>query len=220
MSQGGYGGGYGGGPSGYGSPPGGGWGPPQGGYGPPSGGAPPPGGGWGPPQGGYGGPPPGFGGAPPQRPKGGPERFLKAALIGGAIGGVASSLPILNLFNCCFCLLNMGGAAMAVGIYLKDSPSERIGNGDAALCGGFAGMTAGVVVGILGVLMQFVAGSAMVALYGHLASILPPDILSKMTMQMGMSFAYLPLYVILYGAFGALGGFLSLHLFFKDRADG
>lgn len=222
MQQGGYGGGgYGG--SGNGSPPGG-WGPPPGGYGSP-GGQPPQPPSWGQPPGGYNpppgwGPPPGFGGQPPQRKSGGPERFLKAAAIGGAIGGVASSLPVLNLLNCCFCLLNMAGAAAAVGMYLKDNPSERITSGDAAMCGGFAGMIAGVVVGILGVVMQVVAGSALMALYGHLATVLPPDVIAKMTMQAGWSIAYIPLYVILYGLFGALGGFLSLNLFFKDRIEG
>lgn len=207
MSQGGGYGGYGG---GYGPPPQGPYGSPQG-YGPPP--QQPPG--WGPPPPGWGPPPPGWG--PPQAPKGGPERFLKAALIGGAIGGVASSLPILNLLNCCFCLLNMGGAAMAVGIHLKDNPAERLDNGDAALCGGFAGMMAGVVVGVLGFLMQLVMGSALAAVYSSLASILPPDVISKMMMQTGTSILYIPIYVLLYGAFGALGGFLSMHLFFKDR---
>jgi hypothetical protein len=144
----------------------------------------------------------------------GPNRFIKAALIGGGVGGFVSALPILNILNCCFCLLNMGGAALAVSMYLKENPNERLNNQDAALCGGIAGAFAGLVASLLGLIMNLIAAPLLAAFYRSL----PPDIASKIAMSSGWGIIGIPVNIALYGAFGALGGFLAMQLFFKDRA--
>lgn len=187
-----------------GQPPGGGWN------------QPPPGGGYGQPPnyGGFGGPPPPSPFGPPPPPDQGPNRFLKSALIGGAVGGVASSIPLINWLNCCFCLLNMAGAAFALSLYLKENPTARISTNDAAICGGMAGVFAGVIAGI-GTLITRVVSASLLA---TLLPTLPPDFYKSVGWQSSMGFLGIPASAILYGAFGALGGFLALTIFFQDRA--
>lgn len=245
--QGGYGGGGGGGYGGA-PPGGGGWGPPPGGAPPPGGGygqpppggappggygqppgGPPPGGGYGAPGGGFGGPPGGgFGqnpyGAPGTPGAPGPQqtgmgRFFKSAVIGGVIGGVLSSIPLLNILNCCFCLLNMAGAIIGLQMYLKENPQEQLSNGDAASCGAISGATTGVVAGILGMIVSAATGGG-----ANLAALkaLPPDVARNIGPMMAGGILWgliaIPIGMIIYGAFGALGGVLGMTLFFKDRA--
>lgn len=200
-------------------PPGGGPGwnqPPH----PPGGGGwnqPPGGGGYNPSPphyGGYGGPPPPSPFGPPPPHQQGPNRFLKAAAIGGAAGGVASAVPLLNWLNGCFCLINMAGAALALGLYLKDNPHEKISASDAALCGAMAGLLAGVIAGIGNMLTRILSASLLLSIF----STLPPDILSRIAMQTSSGILSIPGYAILFGAFGALGGFLGLSVFYPERA--
>jgi hypothetical protein len=223
------GGGYGGPPQGappgggYGAPPGGGFGappgapPPGGGYG-----APPPGGGWAPPP--QGGNPGGGGFNPYGAPgAGGPQqtgagRFFKTAAIGGAIGGVLSSIPLVSALNCCFCLLYMAGAVIGIQLYLKENPQEMLSNGDAATSGAISGAITGVIAGVLGILVNLIFGGA--GSMAALAKSLPPDVVKNFGWALagGASIIGVIFGVIIYTGFGALGGFLGIALFFKDRA--
>lgn len=147
------------------------------------------------------------------------NRFFKSAAIGGAIGGILSSIPVLDCLNFCFCLLNMAGAVIAVQMYLKENSQERLNNGEAATCGGIAGAIAGLIRGILGLLISMVLGPTLMSFY---AKNLPPEVVANMGRSfagsLGMAIVAIPIYAILYGAFGALGGVLGMSLFFKDRA--
>ncbi|MFO0588896.1 MAG: hypothetical protein U0441_15205 [Polyangiaceae bacterium] len=221
-----------------GAPPGGFGGPPPGGYGAPPG-APPPGGGYGAPPpggGGFGGPPGGGWAPPPQggapggggfnpygAPAGGPQqtgagRFFKTAAIGGAIGGVLSAIPLLGALNCCFCLLVQGGSIIGVNMYLKENPQERLSSGDAATSGAMSGAIAGVIAGVLQMLISLITGGA--ANMAQIMRQLPPDVARSVgpLMMGGASIIGIIISVIIFTAFGALGGFLGMTLFFKDRA--
>jgi hypothetical protein len=142
------------------------------------------------------------------------QRFVKTAVIGGVIGGVLSAVPLVNMLNCCFCLLNMGGAAIGLSMYLKEHPNEKISNGDAAMSGALSGVVAGLIAGVLGFVMSMVVVGAMKEFYTQL----PPE-LRKPAMALAGSAGVARIFVtpIFYGAFGALGGFLSMQMFFKDR---
>jgi hypothetical protein len=146
-------------------------------------------------------------------------RFFKSAAIGGAIGGILSSIPVLDCLNFCFCLLNVGGAVIAVQMYLKEHSQEQLDNGEAATLGGIAGAIAGLIRGVLGIIIGLALGPVLMNLY---AKQLPPELVGQMSRQyganIGMMIIMIPLYVILYGAFGALGGVLGMSMFFKDRA--
>ena len=79
-------------------------------------------------------------------------------------------IPILKLLNCCLCMLNMGGAAIGLSMYLKEHPNERISNGDAALSGAMSGAVAGLVAGVIG----FVISMASTALIAQVMKQVPP----------------------------------------------
>jgi len=142
---------------------------------------------------------------------------MKPALFGGVVGGIVSVIPVIGqLLVCCFCLPTLGGSALAVWMYLKDRPNERLTTSDAALCGSLAGVVAGVLGAILGyfVNLAFGALSATVLqdLYGTM-----PDFASQVAVGGFGLLISIPLSAIVDGAMGALGGFLAMQLFFKDR---
>lgn len=64
-----------------------------------------------------------------------PPLFVPA-LIGGAIAGVLSAVPLLN---CLCCLWIIGGAMLAAALWSKDSP-VALTAGDGALIGAFTGL--------------------------------------------------------------------------------
>src|SRR5262245_25301419 len=103
----------------------------------------------------------------------GARRFLQSAAIGGAIGGVLSSIPFINVLNCC-CLLNIIGAVIAVGSYLRSHPGENITGGDATLCGVIAGAIAGVISTLLGVVYNIIFGTTSVDM-SRFSRRFPPD---------------------------------------------
>jgi hypothetical protein len=167
---------------------------------------------------GYGPPPdpytpPGFGGPPPPESSG-VGRLLKTALIGGAIGGVLSAIPILKFLNCCFCLLNMGGAAVGVSMYLKEHPTEKITNGDALASGAISGGLAGLIAAICELVVNLLVGTALSGTY---RKALPHDVSRLMVKLAGQGVIGVVTAPLFYAVFGSLAGFLALQLFFKDR---
>jgi hypothetical protein len=107
----------------------------------------------------------------------------------------------------------MAGAAFALSLYLKDNPTERIATSDAAICGGMAGILAGVIAGIADIINRLVAGSLFVGLMPTL----PPGFYRTIAWQSSLGIFSIPASALLYGAFGALGGFLALTMFFPER---
>lgn len=144
-------------------------------------------------------------------------RFKKHMILGAIFGGVLSSIPLLSCLNLFFCLLNMAGIALALMMYFKANPDDRLTNGEAALFGTIAGAGAGLIAGLLGLLMNLLFASAMAGLLASLEDKLPPQFAQQMAMQGTMSVIMIPVQIILFAGFGALGGFLSLTLFFKDK---
>ncbi len=69
-----------------------------------------------------------------------PEMFIPA-LIGGAVAGVASGIPLLN---CLCCLWVIGGGMLAAYVLQKDSLFPLTA-GDGAIVGVFSGIIAAVV---------------------------------------------------------------------------
>ena len=155
---------------------------------------------------------------PPPTAGGNVNRFMKPALIGGGIAGFVSSIPLLgSLLVCCFCLPTLGGAALAISMHLKENPHERLGTNDAALCGGLVGVVSGVLAAILQYIFGLIFGGAAFAMLGNMTGGVPPEFARAMAGGGLGLILQIPLGAILYGGMGALGGFLSMQLFFKDR---
>jgi uncharacterized membrane protein len=159
--------------------------------------------------------PPGGG----MNPQTGAGRFFKTAAIGGAIAGVLSAIPLISALNCCFCLLVQGGAIIGVQMYLKEWSQDRLSGGEAATSGAISGVVSGVIAGILGIIVNLIFGTANFAM---VARQLPPDVARNLGPMLagGIVGGIVMLFVgtIIHAGFGALGGFLGLTLFFKDRA--
>jgi hypothetical protein len=79
-----------------------------------------------------------------------------------------------------------------------------------------AGAVAAVVSIAIGFMINLVLGSLLVSLYTSM----PPALLSTMSWRASMGILSIPLGILIYGGFGALAGFLSMEMFFKDRSTG
>src|SRR5690606_1059054 len=145
---------------------------------------------------------------------GGMDRFFKPGLLGGLIGGVLSSIPALNMLNLCFCLLVLVGAAASVPFYLKDHPNERLSGGDAAPRGGIAGAVAALIASILRAVLSFAMGAALAGLTRSVPG------MGSLAFSGVTTFLMIPVYALVYGGMGALGGYASMQIFFKDRLAG
>lgn len=73
--------------------------------------------------------------------------FKKPALIGGAIVGLLSVMPFLQVFNACFCLWAWVGGAVAAKILVDGSPRAIISR---------EGAKVGLLAGLFGALVFFV----------------------------------------------------------------
>ena len=72
------------------------------------------------------------------------EKYWRPALIAGAVGGLVSSIPVINFANCC-CLWIVLTVIWAAYMYKKDNGYVDIGPGAAlgAITGGIAGFVSG-----------------------------------------------------------------------------
>ncbi|MBW2454532.1 MAG: hypothetical protein JRI68_08475 [Deltaproteobacteria bacterium] len=147
----------------------------------------------------------------------GAQRFVKHGVIGGVIGGIAASIPVLNLLNMCFCLLYMVGAVIGVSMYLNENAQEQLSDSEGAIIGAIAGATGGAIATVLGWMLWWVLASVLAGIYSSIYGFLPGPLLHAMTLSAGRGILMIPVNIAIAGGFGALAGFLSLQLFFKER---
>jgi hypothetical protein len=140
-------------------------------------------------------------------------RFTKHLVLGGVFGGVLSAIPILNCLNCLFCLLNIGGIVIALSMYVKENPQDMISTAEAAGFGAVAGAGAGLIASLLGLLVNMLLGGLIASLMANI----PGAGRNMMASTAAMGVLFIPVNIVLYAAFGALGGFLGMQLFFKNN---
>lgn len=152
--------------------------------------------------------------APPlTTPSGGIGRFTKHMVLGAVFGGLFSSIPLLNCLNLLFCLLNIAGIALALHLYLKSAPGDTVSNGEAAIFGTISGAGAGLIAGLLGLALNAVMMKALAPFLKELG----PQVEQQIAAQGAMGLIMVPVNVLLFAGFGALGGFLAMQVFFKAR---
>ncbi len=83
----------------------------------------------------------------------------KAALIGGALAGILSGLPIVG--NCC-CLWAIGGGILAMFLYTKNTRAAMT-PGDGAMLGAVAGGIAAAIYLIIALPINLLFGGAAIA---------------------------------------------------------
>jgi len=141
-------------------------------------------------------------------------RFTKHMIIGAVISGVVCSIPIVSCLNSLFCVLNMAGIVLALHLYLKAFPDDMLNTNESLIFGAIAGAGAGIITTILGIFVNMLVGAAMAALTSKFASGFP---LGSMVGVGAFSIFMAPVTIVLYAAFGLLGSFLGMKLFFKTR---
>ncbi len=154
--------------------------------------------------------------------------FAGSALKGGLIGGILSSIPLLNILNCCFCLLNVGGAAAGISFHLNADPDQKMSNADAAVSGALSGAVTGVCYATIGQILSFlfnlVFGGLMMSILAMFGEAMEP-ILAQYAAQtgagvlgifVGMGWG-ICVGVPIYAVIGAVAGVATLNFGFKDR---
>jgi hypothetical protein len=141
------------------------------------------------------------------------------ALLGGLFIGVLSSLPLVNLANCC-CLWVLAGGVLVVYLQQQNTPMP-IETSDAAI----GGLIAGAVGGVLFCLVQaFIMRASGPLVLEQMRSQMgsqdvPPEMMAFMERLLtGGSFVVLmfALAVPLYAVFAMLGSLLGL-VFFRKK---
>jgi hypothetical protein len=121
--------------------------------------------------------------------------------------------PGLSYLNCLFCLPNASGIVLALWMYLKASPDDKVSMREAAGFGAAAGAWAGLAVGIL---IALIWGTT--AMTSFLVD--RPDMDGLLT-GVGAGVAVGALLILLSMAatsgFGALGAMLGMRLLFEPR---
>ena len=159
------------------------------------------------------------------------SRMVQPMVIGGVVMGVASSVPGLNCLNLCCCLFGLAGGALAAFLFYKDtSIPEPAPYGPAAMLGGGAGAIGGVIVTVLGTLVQMAMGGMqanmddMQELFDQLE--LSPEAQQFMegaiggSMSPGVLVVSFFMNLVLYALFGALGAILLVSFMQKKGGGG
>jgi hypothetical protein len=165
--------------------------------------------------------PPAAPGFPPTQPN-----KMKAALLGGLVGGLLSGLPFIAAGNCCFCLWVVLGGVIAVYLYSKEVP--EVMSGDAALLGLQSGMVSAVVSTILSIPVRLIMSRFMSGFQREMIDRMleqqtdfPPQLaeflkmLSSPGFQLGAIAIGFIFSLVFYSMFGALGGLIGKALFKK-----
>jgi hypothetical protein len=144
------------------------------------------------------------------------------ALLGGLLIGVLSSLPIVNLANCC-CLWVISGGLLTV--YLQQqSKAEPVETGDAVIGGLIAGLIGAVIVCVVSYVKLMVLGPVVQTALDNVRQQLegnpeiPPgvrDFVLNMVGGGGMLVMTALVTIPLYAVFGMLGALLGTALFRK-----
>src|SRR5260221_10195213 len=145
--------------------------------------------------------------------------YTKPALIGGAVMGVLTVLPIVSIGNCC-CLWVLGGGALAAYLLQQDQAAP-IALGDGAFAGLLGGVVGAFVILVLSIPLalvlepiqrQFISG-----LLERMDNV-PPQ-LRDIAMNGGFTAARIVFqfifWLVIGSAFSTLGGIVGAAIFQK-----
>ena len=135
------------------------------------------------------------------------RHYLKAAAIGGAVGGVLSAIPFVNLANCICCLWILGAGFLAV--YLVQQWSGlSVTAGEGATVGVLAGVVAGVIESVISLPFALLQRGAMASQLEQL----PEEwrqVMEPFLMGGGIAALALVMNLVFGAIFGTLGGLLG-----------
>jgi len=135
------------------------------------------------------------------------DEMIKPVLIGGVIGGVLSSIPIIACLNCCGLLYIFSGAITAHLITEKFDPTDR----DYIIAGGLSGTVAGVINCLLNTLISFhifIFGAIVPFIIEHHPRELYIELSQTVATSMIFHVLYIAIYMAIGAIFGAVGGII------------
>ncbi len=144
---------------------------------------------------------------------------LTPALIGGAIAGLLSGIPVVN---CLCCLWIIGGAILATYLLGKNTPVPLVSS-DGAIIGVFTGIVAAVVKTIVDVILTPLNREVYQRLMERFAEYMQEmpsgfeDMFGESAFETTLPKILFELLVsgIIFSALGALGGIIGISLFKK-----
>ena len=148
---------------------------------------------------------------------------LKPALIGGAVFGVLSQLPYVQMANIACCALYIGGGLLASYLFFKGREPFAKPYGEGASVGLWTGVFGGIVAGTVGALKVLLGPgesaeetAATMEAFESIGTEVPPWVLQILGVGevTGWSIV-LPavLAVVLFCIFGTVGGLLGATFF-------
>jgi hypothetical protein len=147
--------------------------------------------------------------------------FAQPALIGGAVLGALSALPIISVGNLCCCLWVVGGGVVAAYV-LQQSRATPITPGDGALAGFLAGVTGALVYLLLSIPITIVLAPferAMMERIVENAAGMPPEFREYVgtylgsAIQVAVGFGFM---LVVGSMFATIGGVIGAMLFKKS----
>jgi hypothetical protein len=151
-----------------------------------------------------------------------PPSKLQPALLGGAVLGVLSALPFVNLANCC-CVWFVTGGVLAAWLLQQNHPLP-ITAGDGALVGLLAGVSGAVIWLVVTIPLHMLTGGMQQQLLSQLRqrmSDLPPEAQTVFDQVQGGGGFVLSLiigfgfHLVVGCVLAALGGLIGAMLFRK-----
>ncbi|MBX3268961.1 MAG: hypothetical protein KF729_01800 [Sandaracinaceae bacterium] len=141
------------------------------------------------------------------------QHYLVPVIAGGVLSAILSAIPLVNYCNFIFCMWMLLGAGLAVYL-VKQKAKTNIEPGEGAAIGGLTGLVTGGLFGALYLLLFVIFGAAMI-----------PGAPSGQGGEAAMGAGMMILIgagscigsLVIFGAFGALGGVLGAMLT-KDSA--
>jgi hypothetical protein len=147
---------------------------------------------------------------------------FQPALLGGLFIGVLSSLPVISAANICCCLWVVSGGTLSTYLLQQNEPNP-IEASAAALQGLLAGVIGGILQTLAGIALMQLFGGAQQEFLDQLFSQMrdvPPEAVAMMerfTSGSGMALLGMFFTVPVYAVFGLLGGLLGV-AFFRKKA--
>ena len=140
------------------------------------------------------------------------------ALLGGVFIGVLSSLPVVNILNCC-CLWVIGGGMLVVYLQQQRTP-EPVETADAVIGGLIAGVIGAIIAGTVATMLTSITNPLMQEQFRQSLENpdVPPEVRDFMTnLFTGRNMAVLTFAITipLYAVFSMLGALLGLAFFRK-----
>lgn len=152
-----------------------------------------------------------------------PRRFFPAVAIGGGAAGFLVALPVLgDVLRCALCVGIMLGSLFSMKLWFDAHRAEMLTSPDAAMLGACSGAISGAVAWTLSVPIRLAFGPSLGDFFmdrQFLPTFIKYNIRSLYTDDLVAVAVSLPLEVVVYGAMGALGGFLAIQYVFPGRRE-